>query len=132
VSTAPSTATPLEFTASVGPKMLEGTWTVTSYYAVTAVKSVAGGVDLTAAFRPAAVNGSTGCNSYQGPYEASGAAINIGLLTSTLKGCPTPELADQEQHYLSALQQAATFKVTGTRLELFRADGGTAVILERA
>jgi heat shock protein HslJ len=122
----------LEFTASVGPKLLEGNWTVTGYYAVTAVKSVVGGVDITATFTPAAVNGSTGCNSYQGPYEASGAAINIGPVASTLKACPTPDLADQEQHYLSALQLAATFKVTGPRLELLRADGGTAVILERA
>jgi hypothetical protein len=38
----------------------------------------------------------------------------------------------QEQQYLHALGLAKRFEVAGTRLTLLRADGGIAVVLERA
>jgi len=121
----------LEFNASSGASALMGAWSATSYFAVTAISSVVGGVNLTAEFAATTVTGSGGCNTFNGPYEVNGSSIKIGPLISTLKACATPELDQQEQHYLAALQLATTYKVTGSRLDLYRADGGYAVTFHR-
>jgi heat shock protein HslJ len=114
----------LRYEASEGAEAIQGEWTVTSYYAGTAVTSVLGGVTLTAKFEDGTVSGNTGCNSFNGPYEIDGQDITIGPLASTLAACPTEELTTQETNYLNALQLAKTFEVAGSRLDLFR-EGNT-------
>ena len=111
---------------------ITGAWTVTGYYTGTAVQSVLGGATLTANFGPKEIAGNGGCNTFSGPYEITGDTIKIGDLASTLMACADPELQTQEQHYLEALGLATTYRVTGTRLELLRADGGLAVTFETA
>jgi heat shock protein HslJ len=110
-----------------GAESIQGAWTVTSYYAGTAVVSVLGGATLTAEFAEGTVSGNTGCNTFTGPYEIDGTSIDIGTLAVTLSACETEELQTQEANYLAALELAATFQVVGNRLDLFRDDGAYAV-----
>ena len=86
---------------------------------------VSGGVDaeVTAVFGvDGRLSGSAGCNTYSAPYTVDGNKIKIGLAISTMMMCAQPVM-EQEQQYLAAIQQAATYNIQGTRLELRSADG---------
>lgn len=110
----------LQFQALDSTKVIQGAWTVTSYYAGNVVTSVVGNVTMTAEFEDGTVSGNTGCNTFNGPYEIDGVNINIGPLSSTLAACETAELEQQHTNYLDALELARTFEVVGDRLDLFR------------
>ena len=90
------------------------------------------GADLTATFTPTRVSGNSGCNTFHGAAKIDGTTITIGPLASTMMACTDAALSTQEQQYLQALEAAKTFEVVGDRLSLFRADGGYAVVFERA
>jgi heat shock protein HslJ len=120
----------LRYHAPVPAKAIVGRWRVTSYYTGTAVQSVSGGATLTANFSRRDVSGDGGCNAFSGPYETTGTQIRIGPLAATLRLCGNATLDDQETNYFAALDLATSFRVSGTRLDLFRADGGIAVELQ--
>ena len=67
--------------------------------------------------------GSTGCNSFSGPYETAGETINIGPLITTLAGCNNPAVQPQEGRFLITLETAETFAISGGTLELANASG---------
>jgi heat shock protein HslJ len=120
----------LVYRAVNGAQAIERSWTVTSYYTGNAVQSVAVGSTLTATFDDGRITGDAGCNTFNGPYVVTLTKIRIGPLASTRRACPSEEVATQETHYLAALELATTFRVTGARLELFRADGGLAATFD--
>jgi heat shock protein HslJ len=122
----------LEYQATDRAQAILGAWDATSYYTGNAVTSVVGGVTLTAEFDAGTISGNTGCNSFTGSYRVDGDSIEIGPLASTLAACPDEELQQQEQAYLAALQLAATFEVTGNRLDLFRPGHTFAATFERS
>jgi heat shock protein HslJ len=122
----------LVYTASAGRDAITGEWTAISYYTGTAVQAVIAGSPLTARFDRGQVTGDSGCNNFSGPYEVTDASISVGPFTSTLMACVDPARQTQEQQYLAALELAATFQVTGNRLELQRADGGIAATFEKS
>jgi len=63
------------------------------------------------------VSGNGGCNSFQGTYTVSGMALKIGPLASTMKACG--DAADnQESSLLKALEQAQTFQIGATQLQI--------------
>lgn len=66
------------------------------------------------------VSGNSGCNSYSGAYTVSGTSLSIGPLISTQMACE-PDVMDQEQLYLSALQGAASFDLPAGQLVIFDA-----------
>ena len=105
--------------ALVGP-----TWLMTSHNnGVGGVVSGAVDAEVTAVFgSDGTLSGSAGCNRYSAPFTVDGAKIKIGLAISTMMMCPQP-IMDQEQQYLAAIQQAATYSIQGTRLELRDATG---------
>ena len=70
------------------------------------------------------VDGTTGCNSYSGPYEVERANISMGPFASTLVGCPGA-VGVQETTYLTALQITTTYTVDGDTLTFFNAEGET-------
>ena len=121
----------LVYDATDGASAIVGKWTATSYYTGTAIQSVEVGSTLTVDFRDGQVSGESGCNSFGGPYEVQGTTIKLGPFRSTLKACTDPVLQTQEQKYLAALGLAASYEVTATTLQLFRADGGIAVNLRQ-
>jgi heat shock protein HslJ len=118
----------LVYRASVGAQALRGDWDVTSLYTGNAISSPVPGSTLTLEFTGKQASGESGCNSFSGPYEASGTdAITIGPLASTLRACADAAIGTQEQQYLAALELATTYQVTGNQLTLFR-DGGTIAV----
>jgi heat shock protein HslJ len=87
------------------------------------------GSELTALFEEGTVSGFSGVNNFSGGYTVDGSSISIGPLATTLMA-GDPELMDQEASYVAALQSAATFSVTGSKLELRSANGALAVSCE--
>jgi len=106
---------------------LAGTnWTVIDYNnGRGGVVSTIIGTELTATFSPDGIlSGSSGCNTYQAGYEVDGNNITIGLPISTLMACAEPDgIMEQEQEYLTALSTAATYQISGDRMEMRTAEG---------
>lgn len=108
---------------------LAGTaWDVISYNnGKGGVVSVKIGSELTAVFaEDGQMSGSAGCNDYFGAYTTDGDAISIGPLASTRKLCADEEVMAQETAYLAALETAATYKITGSSMEM-RTESGAKV-----
>jgi heat shock protein HslJ len=80
------------------------------------------GTAITLQFKDGELAGFAGCNSYSGRYTAELAedgyyTISIGPLTTSLLLCP-PDIMQQEQAFLSALQQASRATVQQNRIVL--------------
>ena len=89
-------------------------------------------VPVTAIFEEdGTLSGSGGCNSYTGSWETDENSIEIGPLASTAMACE-PDLMDQETRYLAVLQEADTYRVDATTLEMFDAEGTRLVQYLRA
>jgi heat shock protein HslJ len=110
---------------------LVGSWKVTSFFTGTAVTSPINGSTLTADFTREQISGNSGCNTYRGPYTASGTTIEIGPLASTLRACADAAVNTQEQQFLAALQLATGYSVAGDQLDLLRTGGTIAATLTR-
>lgn len=110
-------------------------WTVIGYNnGRGGVVSVIIGTELTAAFgADGTVSGSAGCNNYSAGFETDGNAFTIGLPISNMMACDQPEgIMEQEQEFLAALPTAATYQITGNRLEMRTAEGSIVATFERA
>ena len=69
------------------------------------------GVTVSARFQDGTVAGTSGCNSYTGPYEVDGEDLTIGPeIASTQMACEDPQAA-VEQAYLAALPEVASFAI---------------------
>ena len=110
-----------------------GAWEVTSVLYDDAIRGVIEGTRLTADFKDAGtVAGSSGCNTFSGPYEEDGARLRIGPLVTTEIACTEPEGVDeQERGYVAALASVVRFEQAGPKLTLFNAKGQMAVTLVR-
>jgi heat shock protein HslJ len=83
---------------------LLGSWIVDSLSMAPGNMSIPlAGTELTAVFRFKTVSGSSGCNTYQGPYTTNGNVVGIGPLAGTQIACPNDVMA-QEQAFLKDLQ----------------------------
>lgn len=76
--------------------------------------------------------GSAGCNRYSTTYAADGSKLTFGPAASTRMMCPRPEVMEQEQSFLEALETVATARLDGDGLELRTATGALAVSLTRS
>lgn len=61
--------------------------------------------------------GNTGCNQYSTTYSLQESHITIGLPATTRKMCP-PELMEQEQHFIAALQKSSQISRNGEKWEV--------------
>lgn len=75
--------------------------------------------------------GSTGCNSFNGPYSTDGASISMGPFITTLAGCVNPPIQAQEGKYLLTLDTAAGYTASGDTLELRDESGETTATFEK-
>jgi heat shock protein HslJ len=109
------------------PEPLVGTiWTLDSFYTADAVSSVIAGTSITAVFdKDGKVTGSAGCNRYFASYTITGTSMSIGSAGSTAMYCTSPGVGQQESTYLASLGRAATFTITGNRLNLADTNGKT-------
>ncbi len=64
-------------------------------------------------------SGSTGCNSFSGTYTVRGDTISFGRMISTKRACLDQKANQQEQLYLSALEQARWFRLASNRLAIY-------------
>lgn len=131
---APTTAAPASGAPSATPapsaaspsKLANTNWKLTSVDAFGTSNAPVGGVEITLNFgADNTVNGSAGCNNYNGPYQLNGDQLAIGALAATMKACPN-EIMGQESFYLTTLQKPAQVTQAGNRLAL-TFDGGQEV-----
>ncbi|MCA9989502.1 MAG: META domain-containing protein [Anaerolineales bacterium] len=70
------------------------------------------------------VGGVAGCNNYFASYTVNGSELTLGPAGATLRSCDTPEgVMLQENMFLAALDDVASFQIEGRVLTLFNADG---------
>jgi heat shock protein HslJ len=114
------------------PITLTGTlWKVTNYNnGKQAVVGLVTGTDISLRFgADGQVSGNSGCNTYSGGFESSGDKLKVGPLASTRLFCDKPAgVMEQEQQYLAALQNAATYEIIDDRLTIRDASGAMQVI----
>jgi heat shock protein HslJ len=79
------------------------------------------GTQITASFESAGnLSGFGGCNDYNTKYTADSNNISIGPIMATQMACSEPEgVMDQESKYLTALEQAATYRNYSIALVIF-------------
>jgi heat shock protein HslJ len=88
------------------------------------------GVTVSARFEEGTVAGTSGCNSYTGPYEVDGEDLTIGPeIASTQMACEEPQSA-VEQAYLAALPDVASFAVADDQLTLSNGDGDAVLVYD--
>lgn len=86
------------------------------------------GSTITAFFRGGTVNGSGGCNTYNGSYTVSGENLSVGSLSTAGQRC-SQEIMDQETQYLAALTAAQRFAIEGDELRITSVAGGEQIRL---
>jgi len=133
----PPTATPVPPTATPvpAPDPLAGTrWNVVNYNNGQGIVTLLPGTSADVAFgADGQATGNAGCNSFFGPYRASGNSLAVGPLGSTSRICPDPEgLMEQESQFLRTLQFAASFRIDGNTIEIQNAAGQIVVVATRA
>ena len=120
--------------ASFAPQLLalaDTSWRVTGYNnGRQAVVSVLADTQLSLSFAAdGRVSGSAGCNNFMGTYTVSGSSLKLGPAATTRKLCAQPDVMEQEQQFLKALESVAAIRQEGERAELRTADGALAVSL---
>jgi heat shock protein HslJ len=113
------------------PTALAGTaWSVTGVNnGKQAVVGVITGTELTLKFAAdGKLQGSGGCNRFNGSFSEAGKSLRIGRLASTRMACAEPEgRMAQEAQFLAALESAASARREGDTLVLRTATGALAV-----
>ena len=107
-------------------------WNLERYQQVSGAEvPVIQGTEVTALFGPiGTLNGTAGCNSYNGAYTTSGSnGISIGPLATTKMYCGDPGVMDQETAYLALLQTVSSYEVTGEGTLNLRNSAGTPVLV---
>jgi heat shock protein HslJ len=102
-----------------------GVWDLSSYNnGKGAMQTVLSGSQITADFRAdGKLSGSGGCNQYNAQYTITASnGITITQSITTLMACAEPVM-QQETQYLSLLQQATKYEITGDQLTLFDKNG---------
>jgi heat shock protein HslJ len=122
------------FEKAAGSSGLPGTsWDAISYNnGKQAVVSVMLNTAITGNFgEDGVLSGNASCNEYSASYQIDGGKIAIGPAVTTRKACEQAVM-DQETQYLAALATAATYRITGDKLELRTADGALAASYQKA
>jgi heat shock protein HslJ len=97
-----------------------------------AVASLVSGSSVTLEFSAdGKASGSAGCNRYHATYQQERSKLQFGTAATTRMACAGPELMDQEQNFLKALESVASARFEGDRLELRDAAGAIAMVARR-
>ena len=97
-------------------------WVLQSYGEDGNLKNVLTDTEITAEFisSEGTIEGSAGCNSYFGSYEAEASQLSIpGPIAVTEMYCMEPEgVMEQEQQYLEILQAAESYSTEDGNLQI--------------
>ncbi|HKR14597.1 MAG TPA: META domain-containing protein [Pyrinomonadaceae bacterium] len=106
---------------STDSRALAGTnWRLVSFGAAGTEENIVPGTKPTLNFgEDGRASGSTGCNSFSGTYTVRGDNVSFGRMISTKRACLDQKANQQEQMYLSALEQARSFRLTSNRLAIY-------------
>lgn len=112
---------------STDQRVLTGTeWRLVSLGPAGGETGVVPGTTVTLKFgEEGRASGSTGCNSYSGPYRVRGDTLTFGALASTRRACLDQNANQQEQRFLSALGAASRFRLASNRLTILSDRGQT-------
>jgi heat shock protein HslJ len=72
------------------------------------------------------ISGNAGCNDYFADYEVNGSKLSIKAIGSTKMFCGEG-LMVEETAFLSALDKAVSYRITGGSLQIFASDGSTQI-----
>ena len=110
----------------------EGAWQATALRTPDAVTSVLKGTELTADFAAdGSLTGSAGCNTYSATYTTDRDKIEIADVSATEKACDGPAgVMEQERQFLTALPQAASYRIEGQVLTLLTPEGTIAATFQ--
>jgi heat shock protein HslJ len=98
-----------------------------------AVASLVADSSVTLAFAAdGTASGSAGCNRFTTGYRSEGSRLTFGPVVLTRMMCPRPEVMEQEQSFVRALESVATARFDGDRLELRTGAGAIALQLTLA
>jgi len=87
---------------------------------------------ITAKFTKEDISGSSGVNTYSGPYKlGTGGSFSVDQVAGTLMAGPEPAMR-AESAYLTLLGQARSYKIVDKKLTLFDKDGNESLIFEAA
>ena len=87
---------------------------------------------ITAKFTKEYISGSSGVNTYSGPYKLGArGAFSVGQIAGTLMAGPEPAMR-AEGAYLTLLGQASSYKVVNSELILYDKGGNELLIFEIA
>ena len=78
---------------------------------------------LTLRFHNHKISGSSECNRLQGRYEVTGDEIVIDVLERTEEKCMEPGIIEQDEVFITHLEKAARFSLSGNDLKIYDADG---------
>lgn len=113
-----------------GQRGLDGTsWNVTGW---TLSSLDPANFTITATFTDGKISGRSAVNSYGGSYTAgSDGAFSVGQIASTQMAGPEPAMR-AEHAFMTLLQQARSYSVTGQTLTLFDENGNESLIFAAA
>jgi heat shock protein HslJ len=78
---------------------------------------------VTISFENGEISGTDGCNRYGASYTLKGSKLSVDKnIAATMMACPEP-IMQQASAYVTALRQAAAFKIEGQQLTLLDASG---------
>jgi heat shock protein HslJ len=98
---------------STSPADLNGTWVLDGSSIDALSADAPSGTDVTITFADGNANGSAGCNTFSGSYEAADdGSLTFGPLASTMMACDDPVMT-LETAYLGALGNVSSFSVEG-------------------
>jgi heat shock protein HslJ len=86
------------------------------------------GADITILFGGVQYSGSTGCNQFSGEYAIEGNNVRPGGFFVTEKECPSPEIMEQERHFLNILRRNHNLMVGVSDEELLLVDDDGALL----
>ncbi|MBE0690609.1 MAG: META domain-containing protein, partial [Anaerolineae bacterium] len=101
---------------------LADVWMLTSWGDPNAPTPLLEGSTVTLAFGPDGMSGNGGCNNYRGDFQYDNGILVVQPLAATQMACDQPT-TDQEVAFLSALQGASSYQLSGDTLAVFY-DGG--------
>jgi len=120
--------------AGGAPSLDGSSWNLESYLNEAGeMASVLPGSTNTALFQANHVTGIAGCNNYNADYEVDGNDLSFSPVATTRKACSDPPgIMQQENAFLSALSETASYDLEDESLEMFDSLGDTLLIFTRA
>ena len=119
--------------APTNPSIANTNWALQSYNDGSgSMVALIAGTEITANFTTDQINGSAGCNTYNGRYTTnSSAAITISDLAVGQVACGDPAgIMTQESSYMALLGQVSSYQISGTQMTMMDANGRTLLQFE--